>query len=113
MSEHSTSHIDIHPGDTLFPGHVSESALGPAGRHSHHFVRERSWPPRPRNEAAADHVGDYAQGGHQAAVVVRGGVAHGGGQWDPRRHYPAARARVRLGVRSQGARHRGVRRRGP
>ena len=29
------------------------------------------------------------------------------------RHYPAARDRVRLGVRSQGARHRGARRRGP
>jgi hypothetical protein len=48
-----------------------------------------------------------------AAVVVCAGVAHGGGKREPRRHYPATRDHVRLGVRSQGAKHRGVRRRGP
>ena len=110
---HSTSHIDMHSGDTLFSRSCKRVGTRPRRPLLTSF-RSRAVVAATTSQRGCRRLGRRLCAGRPSG---RCGCPRWYSAWwraaDPRRHYPAAGDRVRLGVRSQGAQHRGVRRRGP
>ena len=83
VREHSASHIDMHSGDTLFSRSYERVGTRPRRPPLTSFRSRAVVAATTSQRGCRRLAGDYARGGHRAAVVVRGGIAHGGGQRIP------------------------------